>query len=93
VKELGLKRFKLSPIYQSFHPIDRAAWRIYASPMECAQTDKILFGTDWPITTARETIQGIRNVNQFAKIGLPRIPEEILEAIIYRDSLSLLAIG
>jgi len=178
VKELGLKGFKLSPIYQSFHPMAPAACRIYAQAeewniplifhtataqadnvplkyanpvlfddvayafprlkivmahmghpwqrecivmmrkhanvytelsgtfyrpwdfyqsmmlaMEWAQTHKILFGTDWPITTARETIQGIRNVNQFARNGLPRIPEEVLDGIIYRDSLSLLGLG
>jgi predicted TIM-barrel fold metal-dependent hydrolase len=178
VKELGLKAFKLSPIYQSFHPMDPGACRIYARAqewniplifhcataqaenvplkyanpvlfddvayafprlkiimahmghpwqrecivmmrkhpnvytelsgtfyrpwdfyqsmmlaMEWAQTHKILFGTDWPLATARETIAGIRAANQFAKAGLPRIPEEVLEGIIYRDSLSLLGLG
>lgn len=177
VKELGLKGFKLSPIYQSFHPMDRAACRIYeqaeewgiplifhtataqadnvplkyANPvlfddvayafprlkivmahmghpwqrecivmmrkhpnvytelsgtfyrpwdfyqsmmlaMEWAQTHKILFGTDWPITTARETMAGIRKVNQFSPAGLPRIPEKVIDGIIYRDSLSLLGL-
>lgn len=175
VKQLGLKGFKLSPIYQSFHPMDPGACRIYARAqewgiplifhtataqmdyvplknanpvlfddvaysfprlkivmahmghpwqrecivmmrkhpnvytelsgtfyrpwdfyqsmllaMEWGQTHKILFGTDWPITTARETMAGIRAANQFANAGLPRIPEEVLEGIIYRDSLALL---
>lgn len=178
VKQLGLKGFKLSPIYQSFHPMDPGACRIYAQAqewniplifhaataqaanvplkyanpvlfdevaysfpklkiimahmghpwqrecivmmrkhpnvytelsgtiyrpwdfyqsmmlaVEWGQTHKILFGTDWPIVTAQETIDGIRRVNQFAKAGLPRIPEELLEGIIYRDSLALLGIG
>lgn len=178
VKELGMKGFKMSPIYQSFHPMDRAACRIYAqaqewgiplifhtatgqaadiplkyanpvlfddvayafprlkivmahmghpwqkectvmmrkhpnvytelsgtfyrpwdfyqtmlTAMDWGQTHKILFGSDWPITTPRETMEGIRAANRFAQGGLlPKIPEEILDGIIYRDALALLEI-
>lgn len=177
VEELGMKGFKLSPIYQSFHPMDPRAVRIYeqaqewgiplifhtataqaasiplkwADPTlfddvayafpelkiimahlghpwqkECfvmarkhpnvytelsgnfyrpwflyqallfavnwGQTYKILFGSDWPITTPRETIEGLRAVNQFAEAGLPGIPKAVIDSIIYRDSLRLLGI-
>jgi predicted TIM-barrel fold metal-dependent hydrolase len=177
VKELGLKGFKMSPIYQKFDPMDPGALRIYsqaqewgiplifhtataqaaevplkwANPvlfdevaysfprlkivmahlghpwqkecivmmrkhpnvyaelsgnfyrpwdlyqalltaMDWGQTHKILFGTDWPITTARESLEGLRAVNQFARAGLPRIPDEIIDGILYRDALSLLGI-
>jgi predicted TIM-barrel fold metal-dependent hydrolase len=177
VKELGLKGFKLSPVYQKFHPMDPAACRIYAQaeawgiplifhtataqaadvPLkyadpvpfddvayafpnlkiimahlahpfqrECmvmarkhpnvymdisanfyrpwmlynallfawewSQTEKIFFATDWPVTTARETMAGLRSLNRFAQGGNPRIPDEVIEGIIYRDSLGILGI-
>ena len=178
VEVLGMKGFKLSPVYQSFHPMDPRALRIYeqaqewkiplifhtataqaaniplkwADPRlfddvayafpelkiimahlghpwqkECivmarkhpnvymelsgnfyrpwffyqallfalnwGQTHKILFGSDWPITTPRETIEGLNKVNQFAKSGLPEIPQAVIDSIIYRDSLKLLGIA
>ena len=177
VEVLGVKGFKLSPIYQGFHPMDPRVVRIYsqaqewgiplifhtataqaaniplkwADPIlfddvahafpemkiimahlghpwqkECfvmarkhpnvylelsgnfyrkwhfyqallfaaewGQTYKIMFGSDWPITTPRETIEGLNNVNQFAKAGLPEIPQAVIDRIIYRDSLALLGI-
>lgn len=49
-------------------------------------------GTDWPVTTARETIAGLRGLNQFARGGNPRIQEEVIEGIIYRDALRILEI-
>jgi hypothetical protein len=178
VKVLGLKGFKLSPIYQKFHPMDPSACRIYtlaqewgvplifhaataqapdvplrlADPLafddvayafprlkivmahlghpwqrECivmarkhphvcmelsatfyrpwslynalllawewSQHDKIFFGTDWPVSTAREAMAGLRNLNRFAQGGNPRLPEELIEGIIYRDALSMLGIS
>ncbi|MBI3682894.1 MAG: amidohydrolase [Acidobacteria bacterium] len=177
VKQLALKGYKLSPIYQRFEPMDARACRIYARAeewgiplifhtataqaadvplkwanpvlfddvayafprlkiimahlghpwqrecvvmmrkhpnvyaelsgnfyrrwdfyqallvaLEWGQTHKILFGSDWPITTPKETIDGLRSVNQFAAAGLPRIPDEVIEGIVYRDSLKLLGI-
>ena len=177
VKVLGLKGFKLSPIYQRFHPMDPRACRIYAraeewniplifhtataqaadvplkwadpvlfddvayafprlkivmahlghpwqrecivmmrkhpnvytelsgnfyrpwdlyqallTAMDWGQTHKILFGSDWPITTPRETMDGLRDLNRFAKTGLPRIPDEVIDGIIYRDALRILGI-
>jgi predicted TIM-barrel fold metal-dependent hydrolase len=70
-------------------------WLFYQAllfAVEWGQTYKILFGSDWPITTPRETIEGLNNVNQFAKAGLPEIPQAVIDSIIYRDSLALLGI-
>ena len=177
VEVLGMKGFKLSPIYQSFDPMDPRAVRIYSKAQEWGiplifhtataqaaniplkwadprlfddvahafpemkiiiahlghpwqkecivmarkhpnvyaelsgnfyrpwflyqallfavnwgQSHKILFGSDWPITTPRETVEGLNNLNQFAKAGLPEIPQAVLDSIIYRDSLGLLNI-
>ena len=70
-------------------------WDLYQallSALDWGQTHKILFGSDWPITTPRETMEGLRNLNRLAKAGLPKIPEEVIEGIIYRDALKILGI-
>lgn len=54
---------------------------------------KLLFGSDFPITTPQENIDALRSVNDIVKgSGLPPVPEDALEAIIHRESLSLLGL-
>jgi predicted TIM-barrel fold metal-dependent hydrolase len=54
---------------------------------------KILFGSDYPITDPQEDMDGLRNLNGFArKHHLPEVPQELLEGIIQRDSLTLLGL-
>jgi len=55
---------------------------------------KLLLGSDFPIATPQETIDGLRTVNHMLGItGLPPVPQDALEAIIHRDSLSLLGLA
>jgi uncharacterized protein len=66
-------------------------WEQMVKAMEWNVTDKILFGTDFPVTTVQESIDGFRNINRIVEgTHLPRVPTEMIEAIIYRDSLALL---
>lgn len=61
---------------------------------EWAVLDKLLFASDYPVTTAAETFAALHNVNQIVEgTNLPRIPEDKMEEIIYRDSLSLLELS
>lgn len=54
---------------------------------------KLLFGSDFPIASPDETIEGTRRVNNIvAGTSLPKVPENELEQIIHRDSLSLLGL-
>jgi uncharacterized protein len=54
---------------------------------------KILFGSDYPICTFEESLQALRSVNMVAEgTGMPRIPADVIEGIIHRDSLSLLGL-
>lgn len=54
---------------------------------------KILFGTDYPFTTVDATIAGLRGLNAMTLgTGLPRLSEAEIEALIHRDSLSLLGL-
>jgi uncharacterized protein len=55
---------------------------------------KLLFGSDFPAATPQETIDGLRAVNDIPRqTGLPSVPEKEIEAIITRDSLSLLGLA
>ena len=54
---------------------------------------KLLFGSDLPIATPRETIDALQHVNDLtAGTHLPRVPESALAAILQRDSLTLLGL-
>ena len=55
-------------------------WEQLVKASEWNVLDKILFGTDWPVTDVAETIESLRRV-------------DAIEAIIERDSLTLLGIA
>ncbi len=68
-------------------------WKALRVFHEWAVTEKMLLGSDWPLWTPQETIDGLRGVARFAKEhNLPPIPESEIEAIINRDSLELLGL-
>ena len=53
--------------------------------------DKILFGTDYPFTTVNETLEGLRGLNNMLHgTRLPRLDPVQIEAMIHRDTLTLL---
>ena len=69
-------------------------WEQMIKATEWNVLDKILFGSDYPIATARETADHVRRVNDIVEgTKLPRVPEDRLEEIIHRDSLGILGIG
>ena len=54
---------------------------------------KFLFATDYPVATVAETIAGLRQVNDpIGGTRLPAVPEDEIEKIIERDSLTLLGL-
>ena len=56
--------------------------------------NKILFASDWPISSPKDNITGLRNLNKFAdKYNLPNIPDIDLEKIINRNALEILEIN
>jgi uncharacterized protein len=68
-------------------------WEQMVKATEWNVMDKLLFGTDYPVTTVAETIDHMRRVNDVvAGTGLPRVSLEAVEAIIQRDSLALLGL-
>jgi hypothetical protein len=74
-----------------YHP-----WDFYNSLVlahEWGQLDKLLFGSDFPLTTPKETINSLINLNNMLEgTRLPRIPEDAIQEIINRDSLKILGI-
>jgi predicted TIM-barrel fold metal-dependent hydrolase len=54
---------------------------------------KLLFGSDYPVATPEETMTALPKVNDILEgTKLPRVPEEELEKIVHRDSLTLLGL-
>jgi predicted TIM-barrel fold metal-dependent hydrolase len=55
--------------------------------------DKLLFGTDYPFTSVKATLDGLRGLNQMVEgTNLPRLNMDAIERMIYRDSLRLLGL-
>lgn len=54
---------------------------------------KLLFASDFPVTTPSETIEALRNVNDIVEgTKFPTVPQEAIEGIIHRDALTLLGL-
>ncbi|MGA2233590.1 MAG: amidohydrolase family protein [Tepidisphaeraceae bacterium] len=55
--------------------------------------DKLLFGSDFPHTSATECIEALYSINQVAQgTSLPIVPREALRGIVEREALSLLGL-
>ena len=84
-------------VYADVSALFYRPWQLYNSLMlvqEYGIWEKILFGTDYPITTVNDTIKGLRGLNGMLKgTSLPRLDEEQIEAMITRDSLALLGLA
>jgi hypothetical protein len=55
--------------------------------------DKLLFGSDFPYTSATECIEALYSINQLAQgTNLPVVPREALRGVVERDTLALLGL-
>jgi predicted TIM-barrel fold metal-dependent hydrolase len=83
-------------VYADISALFYRPWSMYNAlrlATEWSVLHKLLFGSDYPIATPQETIAGTRKVNDIlAGTQLPRVPEDELEKIFTRDSLSLLGL-
>ncbi|UUO07832.1 amidohydrolase family protein [Blastopirellula sp. J2-11] len=81
-------------VYADVSALHYRPFQLYQSLMlvqEYGVWDKVLFGTDYPFTTVNDSIAGIRNLNSLVQgTGLPRLDEQKIEQMIYRESLPLL---
>lgn len=71
-------------------------WQLYNSLMlvqEYGVWQKLLFGSDYPITTPQAQADGMRSLNDMvAGTHLPRLNLDAIEQLIHRDSFKLLNI-
>lgn len=83
-------------VYADISALHYRPFQFYHSLMlvqEYGVWDKLLFGTDYPFTTVQATIDGLRRLNQMVEgTNLPRLNTSAIEAMIHRDSLSLLGL-
>jgi len=71
-------------------------WQAYNALVSASQyqvTDKLLFGSDFPYTSAVECIEALYSINQMVQgTNLPIIPREALRGIVERDAIGLLGL-
>ena len=83
-------------VYADISALYYRPFQLYQSLMlvqEYGVWDKVLFGTDYPFTTVADTVNGLRGLNaMLTGSALPRLDEEQIEQMIFRDSLDLLGL-
>jgi predicted TIM-barrel fold metal-dependent hydrolase len=82
-------------VYADVSPALHQGWLYQALStfQEFDLMDKLLFGSDFPISSPDQVMTSLRNVNQLVEgTGLPRIAPSLIEDIIHRDSLALLGL-
>jgi uncharacterized protein len=83
-------------VYTDISALHYRPFQLYQSLMlvqEYGVWDKILFGSDYPFTTVNASIEGLRSLNNMLEgSALPRLDSDSIEAMIHRDSLTLLGL-
>lgn len=82
-------------VYADVSALFYRPWSLYETlrlASEWGAMHKLLLGSDFPVATPGETMEGLRAVNRLTEgTALPRIPEQEIEDVIARDAL--LALG
>ena len=81
-------------VYADVSALHYRPFQFYNSLMliqEYGVWDKLLFGSDYPFTTIDASIKGLYALNKMLDgTALPRLQEDQIDALIHRDSLSIL---
>ena len=84
-------------VYADISALHYRPFQFYHSLMlvqEYGVWQKLLFGSDYPFTTVNASIDGLRKLNDMLDgTKLPRLNEQQIESLIYRDSLRLLGLA
>jgi len=87
---------KHANVYADVSGLLSRTWQAYNAMVLAYQhgiIDKLLFGSDFPYTSASECIEALYSINQLAQgTNLPLVPREALRGIVERDTLSLLGL-
>lgn len=83
-------------LYADISALETRPWQYYNGMLAACEygvQDRLLLGTDYPFSTLERTVHGLRSINRFtAGTTLPVIPDDVIEAIVNRDSLALLGL-
>ncbi|MFC0624875.1 amidohydrolase family protein [Kribbella deserti] len=83
-------------VYADVSSIYLRPWVLYESlitAVEWGATGKLLLGSDFPIANTAEAIAGLWTVNDMLEgTKLPRVPDEVIEGIVYADALGALGL-
>jgi uncharacterized protein len=83
-------------LFADISALESRPWQYYnglVAAIEYGVESKLLFGTDYPFSTVERTLDGLRGINDLVKgTALPKIPSELIDAIIERPTLALLGL-
>ncbi len=83
-------------VYADISAIHYRPFQLYHSLMlvqEYGVWNKLLFGTDYPFTNIEASIEGLFGLNKMLEgSALPRLDEEQIQQVIYRDTASILGL-
>jgi len=85
---------KHSNLYADVSALHYRPWQLFHGLMlvhEYNVWDKLLFGTDYPVTTVAESLAGLRALCDI-RIDRFAVPRQRIEEVIYRDALALLGL-
>ncbi len=78
-------------VYAEISALFYRPWQYYnilLTAQEYMVTDKLFFGTDFPITSVEDSLEGLRRINKIVEgTALPRVSEETIEQIIHSNPL------
>lgn len=81
-------------IYADISSLIHRPWQAYNALLSAYQYgvfDKLLFGSDFPYTSAAVAIESLYRINQLVTgTNLPTIPRQFLASVVERDALTLL---
>ena len=94
VEQTAILLGKYPHMYAEVSGLADRPWHLYQALVTCMEhgvLDKLLFGSNYPFGRAERTIEAIYQVNLLVQeTNLPKIPREMLRAIVERDALTLL---
>ena len=85
---------KNANLYADLSALHYRPWQLFHSLMlvdEYGVWDKLLFGTDYPVTTVAESLAGLRAMCDI-RIDRFSVPPARIEEVLYRDTLALLGL-
>ena len=97
VEQSAILLSKYPCFYAEISGLADRPWHFYQALVTCLEhgvLDKLLFGSNYPFGHAERTIEAVYQVNLMAQgTNLPKIPREMLRAIVERDALAVLGLA